>query len=62
MVELSAVDDVHGVALVLGVGVEAHEFLVADNGEVGGDGVEFVDLEVGVVFGVLADEVGDQAV
>jgi hypothetical protein len=62
VVKVAAVDDVHGVALVFDVGVEAKEFLVTDDGEVRREGVELVDLEVGVVLGVLADEVGDQAV
>ena len=62
VVKVAAVDDVHGVALVFDVGVEAKQFFVADDGEVGSDGVELVDLEVGVVLGVLAGEVGDQSV
>ena len=62
VVKLAGVDDEHRVALVLDVGVEAEELLVPDDGKVGGDRVELVDLEVGVVFGVVADEVRDQLV
>jgi len=61
VVEVAGIDDVDGVALVLGVCVEAEELLVADDGEGRGDGVELVDLEVGVVLGAVTDEVGDDA-
>ena len=60
--DLVGVDGVYRVAFVLRVGVEAEDLLVADNRLDRRGCVEFGDLQVGVVLGVVACQMRDEAV